>query len=139
MDDGAMEKILRAAMVSGGTKQFWRVIAKLKSERVNPDRGKKMDFPWPVIKMAYHRQHGICAVCHLQMALDRKIIEGDHWDPNLTEDQGLNRLDNCRAVHGEPCNRKKGSKSPMELAQSQGRTMVDQLNYIPDGEEPHDG
>lgn len=126
MDEGALEKILRSTLASAGSQKFWRVIRKISNERVNPDRGKKKDFPWSVIKLAYHRQKGICFVCKQEMALDRRKVEGDHHDPNLTEEEGLNKLDNCRAVHGDPCNRKKGSKTPYEVAKSMGRTVLEQ-------------
>lgn len=135
MDEGALEKILRSALESAGAQKFWRTIAKLRDERVNPDRGKKLLFPWSVIKMAYHRQKGICFICKQEMALDRRKVEGDHWDPNLTEEQGLNKLDNCRAVHGDPCNRKKGTKTPYEVAKWQNRTVKDQLSTGDDSEE----
>jgi hypothetical protein len=130
MDDTALEKILRAALQSAGELKFYRVIAKLRKEKVNPDRGTKRLFPWSVVKMAYRRQKGICSVCKDEMALERNLIEGDHWDSSLEEEQGLNKLDNCRAVH-KRCNRQKGSKTIYELAQSQGRTVIEQL-----GDEP---
>lgn len=126
MDDSALEKILRAALASAGESKFYRVVAKIRGEKVNPHRGKKLLFKWSVIRMAYQRQKGKCSVCHEEMAFDRSFIEGDHFDPNLTEEQGLNKLDNCRAVH-KRCNREKGSKTIYELAQSQGRTVIQQL------------
>ena len=126
MTDEALEQILRSALVAAGASKFWHVVAKLKNERVNPDRGKKMLFKWHVIRMAYQRQKGICSICRDDMALDRSKIEGDHFDPNLTEEQGLNRLDNCRAVHVK-CNREKGSKTPSEVAKWKGKTLVEVL------------
>jgi hypothetical protein len=49
------------------------------------------------------------------MALDRKKIHGDHWDCNLTVEQGLNSEKNCAATHIK-CNLSKSTKTPAELS-----------------------
>ena len=106
---------LREVRAKHGYSNFDSAIKSLNRERVNPDRGKKVSYTWAQVKRAYKRQNGICPVCNNEMALDRNKLHGDHWNCNLTEEQGLNSEKNCRATH-KRCNLLKSSKTPAELS-----------------------
>lgn len=106
---------LKQLRIKYGTSEFDFSVKKLMRERVNSDRGEKIGFSWTQIKRAYKRQHGICPICTKEMALERFKLHGDHWDCNLTVEQGLNSEKNCIATH-KTCNLKKSSKTPAELS-----------------------
>ena len=106
---------LKQVQKDWGYSQYDHDVKRINRERVNPERGKKMDFTWAQIKRAYKRQGGICPVCTREMALDRKKLHGDHFDCNLTEAEGLNSEKNCAATHKD-CNLHKSTKSPADLS-----------------------
>lgn len=126
--DEALEQILRSTMESAGTQRFWQAITQLKREKVNPHRGTKELYGWPITRQKYDRQGGICAICGLEMARDRRKVAGDHINPNLTEEEGLNSPKNCQAVH-KKCNEQKGAMSVPEQAKHYGRTMTDIIDH----------
>lgn len=106
---------LKGLRVKYGTSTYDHAVRQINRERVNSDRGTKKAFTWAQIKRAYKRQRGICPICTKEMALDRSKIHGDHWDPNVSEANGLNANENCMAGHIR-CNLAKSSRSPAELS-----------------------
>jgi hypothetical protein len=106
---------LRAIREAAGYGNYDQAVKILNRERVNPDRGKKEDFTWAQVKIAYRHQRGICPVCNKEMVLIREKLHGDHWDCNLTVEQGLNSQKNCACTH-KPCNLHKSTKTPAELS-----------------------
>jgi hypothetical protein len=120
MKQETVEKLLSEIRTTVGDIQFWRAIAQMKKEKVNPMREKKVLFPWRTIVQAYNRQNGVCPLCRQDMVLKRGQIEGDHINPNLED--ALNAPTNCQAVHAK-CNRSKGGMSVADQAKHYGRTM----------------
>lgn len=105
----------RELKAEAGTSNWQESIKVINKERVNVDRGKKLSFTWAQIKRAYNRQYGICPVCEKEMALDRSKVHGDHINPQLSEQDGLNSERNLACCHAR-CNLMKSTKSPAELS-----------------------
>lgn len=87
-------------------------------------REKRIVFKWSLYKKLYNKQRGICPICGNQMALDRKVVEMDHKNPN---EKDFNAEFNLQVVHGLPCNREKGGKSLAEQSKFYGKTTVQLL------------
>ena len=117
---------LKQVQKDWGYSQYDHDVKKINRERVNPERGKKIDYTWAQVKHAYKKQRGICPVCQKEMALDRNKLHGDHQNPNLTVEEGLNSESNLRALH-IVCNLKKSSKTIPQLSKETGRTYEDLL------------
>lgn len=105
----------RELKAEAGVSNWEQSIKVINKERVNSDRGKKLSFTWSQIKRAYKRQRGICPVCQHEMALDRKSVHGDHVNPNLSEQEGLNSERNLAATHSK-CNLIKNSSSMADMS-----------------------
>ena len=106
---------LKQVQKDWGYSQYDHDVKRINRERVNPERGKKIDYTWAQVKRAYKKQRGICPVCTHDMPLIREKLHGDHWDCNLTEAEGLNSEKNCAATHKD-CNLHKSTKSPADLS-----------------------
>lgn len=111
-----------------------------KEPRVNPNRGKKKSFTWTETKRQAQKQGWICPCClHPLMPKTGHSPDatvGDHINPNLTEEEGLNDPKrNCAAVHRH-CNEEKGAMSIWAFAKRKGLTITHILTAgVPQGED----
>jgi hypothetical protein len=120
---------LKAIREEYGYAIFDQAIRELNRERLQIDKASReprQRFKPQVYKRLYHRQRGICPICHLGMILPLTFpggLEIDHINPNAEE---FNDPKNLQVTH-EICNRKKSSKSIEQQSKSSGRTFAEIL------------